>query len=174
MVALLKSSASPLTSSFWPHLRGSKVPPEGNMLEQNPFKLHISMHQGWHFCWKLKNLLCEMLGIWQSSCEVMTLNTELLQHCMWRIVIVWEKEEVLESWPLINFVKFQAFDIISFCVCNKNVILNACLYGVWKDFILTCFLLVELWTPSNEAKMRMSQPHLRIWGVSPLDSTGQI
>ena len=163
-----------MTSSFWPHLREFKIPPEGNILEQNPFKLHINMHQGWHFCCKHKNFLCKMLGTWQSWSEVMTLNTELLQHCMWRVVIVWEKDEVLESWTLINFVKFQAFDIISFCVYNKNVILNACLYGVWKHFILTCFLLVELWTPSNEAKMRMSQPHPRIWGVSPLDSTGQI
>ena len=91
MVALLKSSASPLTASFWPHLRGSKVPPEGNMLEQNPFKLHINMHQGWHFCCKHKNLLCQMLGTWQSLSEVMTLITELLQHCMWRVVIVLKK-----------------------------------------------------------------------------------
>ena len=91
MVALLKSSASPLTASFWPHLRGSKVPPEGNMLEQNPFKLHINMYQGWHFCCKLKNFLCQILGTWQSWSEVMTLNTELLQHCMWRVVIVLKK-----------------------------------------------------------------------------------
>ena len=174
MVALLKSSASPLTASFWPHLRGSKVPPEGNMLEQNPFKLHINMYQGWHFCCKLKNFLCQMLGTWWSWSEVMTLNTELLQHCMWRVVIVWEKEEVLESCPLINFVKFQAFYIKSFCVCNKNAILDACLYGFWKDFVLACFHLVELLTPSNEAKMRMVQPHPRISRVSPLNSTGRI
>ena len=31
-----------MLSSFWPHLRGSKEPPEGNMLEQNPLKLHIN------------------------------------------------------------------------------------------------------------------------------------
>ena len=163
-----------MPSSFWPHLRGSKEPPEGNMVEQNPFKLHINMHFGWQFCCKHKNFLCKMLGSWQSWSEVMTLNKELLQHCMWRVVVVWEKDEVLESWPLINFVKNQAFYIKSFCACNKNVTLYACLYGIWKDFVLPCFLLVVLWTLSNEAKMRMVQPHPRILRVSPLNSTGRI
>ena len=174
MVALLKSSASPFTSSFWPHSRGSKAPPEGNMIEQNPFKLHINMHQGWHFCCKHKNFLCKMLGTWQSLSEGMTLRLPLFLK-QWQLS-TYSAAGVLysESWPLFNFAKFQGFDIKSSWVCNKNVILDTCLYGVWKDFILTCFLLVELWTPSNEAKMRMVQPHPRIWGVSPLDSTGQI
>ena len=70
-----------------------------------------------------------MLGSWQSWSEVMTLNTALMQHCMCRVVVVWEKDEVLESWSLINFVKNQAFHIISFCACNKNVIFDSCLYG---------------------------------------------
>ena len=110
-----------------------------------------------------------MLGSWQSWSEVMTLNTALMQHCMWRVVVVWEKDEVLESWSLINYVKNQAFHIISFCACNKIVTLYACLYGIWKDFVLPCFLLVVLWTLSNEAKMRMIQPHPRISRVSPLN-----
>ena len=65
------------------------------MVEQNPFKLHINMHFGWHICCKHKNFLYKMLGSWQSWSEVMTLNKELLQHCMWRVVIVWEKKESL-------------------------------------------------------------------------------
>ena len=77
MLTFSKSSASPLTSSFWPHLREFKAPQEGNMLEKNPFKLHINMHQGWHFCCKLKNFLCKMLGTWQSWSEVMTLRLHL-------------------------------------------------------------------------------------------------
>ena len=46
MVTLLKSQDEAVPSSFWPHLRGSKEPPEGNMVEQNPFKFHINMHKG--------------------------------------------------------------------------------------------------------------------------------
>ena len=163
-----------MTSSFWPHLREFKIPPAGNMLQQNPFKLHINMHSGWQFCCKHKNILCQMLGTWQSLSEFMTLRLHLFLKQ--QQLSTYSAAGVLysESWPLINFVIFQAFDIKSFWVCNKNVILNACLYGVWKDFVLTHFPLVEFWTPSNEAKMRMSQPHPRIWGVSPSNSTGQI
>ena len=163
-----------MTSSFWPHLRGSKEPPEGNMLEQNPFKFHTNMNQRWHFCCKHKNLLCEMLGSWQNWSEIMTLRLHLFlkQQQLSTYSAAWVLYS--ESWPLINFVKNQAFHIISFCACNKIVTLYACLYGIWKDFVLPCFLLVVLWTLSNEAKMRMVQPHPRISKVSPLDSTGQI
>ena len=163
-----------MTSSIWPHLREFKAPPEGDMVEQNPFKLHINMHWGWHFCCKHKNLLCEMLGSWHNWSEIMTLRLHLFlkQQQLSTYSAAWVLYS--ESWPLINFVKNQAFHIISFCACNKIVTLYACLYGIWKDFVLPCFLLVVLWTLSNEAKMRMVQPHPRISRVSPLDSAGRI
>ena len=77
MATFSKSSEAVRTTSFWPNLRELKAPPEGNMLEKNSFKLHINMHQGWHFCCKHKNLLCQMLGTWQSLSEVMTLRLHL-------------------------------------------------------------------------------------------------
>ena len=103
-----------------------------------------------------------MLGTRSSLSEVMTLNTELLQHCMWRVVIVWEKEEVLESWPMINFVKFQAFDIISFCVCNKNVILKM---HVYMEFERILFWHVSFWWNFELPKMRPK------WGCHSLTVT---
>ena len=62
MVAFPKSQDEAVTSSFWPHLRKFKIPPDGIMLEQNPLKVHIEIHQGLHFCCKLKNFLFKILG----------------------------------------------------------------------------------------------------------------
>ena len=62
MVAFPKSQDEAVTSSFWPHLRKFKIPPDGIMLEQIPSKVHIEIHQGLHFCCKLKNFLSKILG----------------------------------------------------------------------------------------------------------------
>ena len=46
MVILPKSQDEAVTSSFWPHLICFIIPPDGNVKGQNPFNLHINMHQG--------------------------------------------------------------------------------------------------------------------------------
>ena len=79
------------------------------MVEQNPFKFHINMHKGLHFCCKHKNFLCKMLGSWQSWSEVMTLRLHL--SLKQQQLSTYSAAGVLysESWPLINFDKNQAF-----------------------------------------------------------------
>ena len=47
-ILILASFEGVKSSTRWKHVRTKSF--------QTPYK------HGWHFCWKLKNLLCEMLG----------------------------------------------------------------------------------------------------------------
>ena len=65
-----------------------------------------------------------MLGSWQNWSEIVTLRLHLFlkQQQLYTYSAAWVLYS--ESWPLINFVKNQAFHIISFWACTIMIVLT--------------------------------------------------